>query len=125
MNKLRFVQELRATAATLSPLTESVQSGAAKWDGRQYVRADVKQPDAYALAWWSTLNAIAALVEAQDSPLTAAQMSYLNRTLFGTAGSLNDLYFDPKTLGAATAVEVNDSLNTRRQELYLSFHDNG
>ncbi len=120
MNKFRFVQELRATAAALSPLTESVQSGAAKWDGKQYVRADAKQPDAYALAWWSTLNAIAALVEAQDSQLNEAQMTYLSQTLFGTAGSLNDLHFDPKTLGAVAA-EVNASLNERRQILYSSF----
>jgi hypothetical protein len=124
MNRSRFVRELRATASALKPLTESVQTGAAKWDGTQYVRGDARQPDAYALSWWSTLNAIAALVEAQDSPLTEAQISYLNRTLFGTAGSLNDVYFDPKILGAIAGT-VNNSLDERRRELYSSFHDAG
>jgi hypothetical protein len=101
-----------------------VQTGAAGWDGRQYVPAEASEPKTYALAWWSTLNAIATLVEAQDSPLTEAQMSYLNRRLFGTADSLNDLYFDPTTLGSVAGV-VNDSINERRHELYSSFHDNG
>jgi hypothetical protein len=69
----RFIQELRATASAMEPLAESVPPGAARWDGKGYVRSDARQPDPFALAWQSTLNAIAALIEAQDCPPTQAQ----------------------------------------------------
>lgn len=120
MNKMEFVRQLKATATAMKPLTESTPAGAATWDGKQYVRGVEKNPDPYALSWWSMLNAIADLLEAQDSPVNDAQLDYLQRTLFGGMGSLNDLYFDPKALGTL-ANSVNSSLDQRRRELHESF----
>ncbi len=122
MNKTKFVQQLRATAAAMKPLTESASSDAMTWDGKQYAKGVAKQPDPYALSWGSTLNAIAALLEAQDSPVSELQRTYLAETLFGGMGSLNDLYFDPKALGVL-AESVNGSLDQSRRELYARFQD--
>jgi hypothetical protein len=122
MNRAEFVNHLRATAAAIKPLTESTPPGAKTWDGKQYSSATVKYADPYALSWWSTLSVIAALIEAQDCPVSEAQRSYLDRTLFGGMGSLNDLYFDPRALGAL-ADTVNRSLDERRRELYAIFRN--
>jgi len=122
MNKAEFVRQLRATAAAMKPLTESTSSEAMTWDGQQYAKGVEKHLDPYALSWWSTLNAIAALLEAQNSRVTELQLSYLEKTLFSGMGSLNDLYFDPKALGAL-ADSVNTSLDQGRRELYATFRD--
>lgn len=119
MDKIELVRQLRATAASLKPLTESVPSGAAKWDGTQYVSAAARKPDPYALSWWSMLSAIASLIEAQDSPISESQLRYLKTTLLGGMGSLNDLYFDSGVLGAV-ADSVNAALDQRRRELHSS-----
>ena len=116
MDKIELVKQLRATAAALKPLTESVPPGAAKWDGNQYVSGAARQPDPYALSWWAMLGAMASLIEAQDSPLNDAQLSYLKGTLLGGMGSLNDLYFDSAVLGTV-ADSVNGALDQRRREL--------
>ena len=121
MGRIEFVQLLRATAAALTPLTESGTSGAAIWDGQHDVEQGAKRSlEPYALAWWSTLIAIAELLEAQESPISGRQLDYLRRTLFGGMGSLNDLYFDSKAFGGP-ADFVNSSLEPRRRELYESF----
>lgn len=119
MNKIELVQQLRATAAALKPLTESVPSGAAKWDGTEYVSGAERRPDPYALSWWSMLSAMASLMEAQDGPISEAQLDYLKTTLLGGMGSLNDLYFDTGTLGAI-ADSVNAALDKRRRELHAA-----
>lgn len=117
MDKIELVRQLRATAAALKPLTELVSPGAAKWNGTQYVTSAARQPDPYALSWWSMLGAIASLIEAQDAPISEAQLRYLKSTLLGGMGSLNDLYFDSGALGAV-ADSVNAALDQRRRELH-------
>jgi|ERR1700683_764870 len=114
MNTTEFIKQLRATAEELKPLTQSALPGASTWDGKSYVKGEGKEPDPNALAWWSILNTIADLVEAQDAPLSTKQKAYLNRVLFGGMGSLNDLYF--KAGGA-----INERLNEKRRSLFESF----
>lgn len=120
MNKTDFVEQLRATAEQLKPLTQSASSNAPTWNGKEYVKAGVKTPDPYALAWWSSLNAIAELLDAQETPLNDKQIAYLDGLLFGGMGSLNDLSFDPKIAGADAAV-VNAQLDRHRHALFASF----
>jgi len=120
MNKTEFIKQLRATAAEIKPLTEAAAPGALTWNGTAYAKGEAKNPDPYALAWWSMLGAIAELIEAQESPLSAKQTAYLDRTLFGGMGSLNDLYFDPKSSGTV-ANAINERLDERRRALFASF----
>jgi len=123
MNKSRFVKQLKATAEELGPLTQSTGVGTLTWNGTEYAKSDeTKSPDPYALAWQTTLVAVAELLEAQESPLTEKQTKYLERLLFGGIGSLNDLFFDPK-LGGPTARTVNDRLDKQRSALFASFKD--
>jgi hypothetical protein len=120
MNKIELVRQLREVAAVLKPLTESALPGSAQWDGKQYVKGRGKQPDPYALSWWSMLSVIADLLEAQGAPLNDAQLQYLERTLLGGMGSLNDLHFDSGTLGTV-AESVNTALDQKRRELHATF----
>lgn len=112
MKKKEFIEQLRATAAELKPLTESISPGQRIWNGREYVKSDeLKKLDPYALAWWFTLIAIAELVEGQESPLTSKQINYLDGLLFGGMGSFNDMNFDSK------------NINQRKEALFASFKD--
>ena len=120
MNKTEFIEQLRAIAEELKPLTQSASPGAATWNGKEYVKGGAKNPDPYALAWWSTLVAVAELIDTQETPFSLKQIDYLNRLLFGGMGSLNDLYFDPKTIGASAEL-VNRRLDEKRHALFVSF----
>jgi hypothetical protein len=124
MNKTEFVKQLRETAAEIKPLTEAVAPGAVVWNGTEYVKGEPKEPDPYALSWWSILLTIADLIEAQESPLSSKQIEYIERTLFGGMGSLNDLHFDPKTVGARAEI-VNERLDQKRHVLFATFHGEG
>jgi hypothetical protein len=121
MNKKQFIEALRDTAAALTPLTETVSPGAASWRGTEYVKATRHmRADPYALAWWSILCTMADLVEAQEAPLSVEQIKYIEKILFGGMGSLNDLYFDSKELGAIAEM-VNKGLDEQRHDLYAVF----
>lgn len=121
MNKTEFVKHLRDIATEIKPLTESASSGAAVWNGTEYAKSGkIKKPDPYALSWWSILETIANLIEAQESPLNFKQLEYIEQVLFSGAGSLNDLYFDPKSLGDSAAA-INERLNQKRSDLFSSF----
>jgi hypothetical protein len=118
--KDEFIRQLRAAVQDLKPLTLAVLPGAAVWDGTRYTKGSAASPDPFALSWSSMLGTIAELVEAQETPLSLKQINYLTRVLFGGMGSLNDLFFDPKSAGA-TAATVNENLSLRRTALYESF----
>ena len=120
MNKIDFIKHLRSTAEALKPLTLSALSGSATWDGKNYVKSVAKTPEPYALAWWSILGTTADLIEAQEGPLSAKQIAYLKRLLFGGMGSLNDLSFDAKSVGDG-ATAINEHLNRERRALFASF----
>ena len=120
MNKVEFIKQLRATAEELRPLTLASTSGSMTWNGTEYIKCEEKRPDSYALAWWSTLVAIAELIEAQGTPLSINQIDYLDRLLFGGMGSLNDLYFDPKSIGASANL-INKRLDEKREALFTIF----
>jgi hypothetical protein len=122
MNKAEFVKQLRDTAAEIKPLTQAVAPGAAIWNGTEYVKKERREPDPYALSWWSILRTMADLIEAQESAVSSKQIAYIERTLFGGMGSLNDLYFDPRTLGPA-AKTVNERLDQKRHVLFDTFKD--
>jgi len=118
MNQREIATHLRAIAGELKPLTESFKSGDLVWNGKEYAPTnESKEPDPHALAWRSTLIVIAGLIETQETPLGNKQIGYLNDLLFGGMGSLSDLSFDPKTLGAV-ANSVNRKLDERREALF-------
>jgi hypothetical protein len=89
--KAAFTASLRATSIILEPLIKG-------------------SPEPYALAWWSKLQSIAAMIETQGSDVTAAQISYLKKELFGGMGSLNDLWFDMPG--------INENLSRAREKLF-------
>ena len=120
MNRTDFVKQLRATAEQLEPLTQSTAAGAATWNGAEYVKGVERKPDPYALAWWSTLIAVAEMIDTQEASLSVRQIAYLDRLLFGGMGSLNDLYFDPKSIGAGADL-VNKRLDENRHALFTTF----
>ncbi len=64
-----------------------------------------------ALAWLVKLTTMAALIDAQESPLGARQVAYLKSQLLGGMGSLSDLWFDSKILG-----DVARDLNARLEK---------
>ena len=121
MNQAEFIKRLRATAAELKPLAESSSGGALTWNGTADAKGDAKPRDPHALAWWAMLGAMADLIEAQEAPLSPGQMAYLDRTLFGGMGSLNDLYFDPKSSGPI-AHAINERLDRSRRDVFDSYN---
>jgi hypothetical protein len=120
MNKIEFIKQLGATADELKPFTISATSGSLTWDGDSYVEGPEKSADPHALAWWATLTTMAALLDAQESPLSVRQVAYIDRVLFGAMGSFNDFQLDSKTLGAV-ANTTNERLEIKRRALYASF----
>ena len=124
MNKVDFIAHLRATVATLKPLTQIIwpgSGGSAAWNGTEYVKGRSLTAIPIAAVWSSTLQVIADLLEAQDSEINAKQAAVLDRMLFGGMGSLNDLNFDEKALGP-NARTVNQRLDDARAALFASFH---
>ncbi len=127
MNKTAFIKHLRATADVLTPLTRSIHPGSRVWDGTNYVAvagANSDEPDPYALVWWSKLLAIADLIEAQDSPISAKQLEWLRGALFGGAGSLNDLYFD-RAVSEKAGSDINETLRRNGSLLFQAFSEAG
>jgi hypothetical protein len=117
MNKREFIKQLRETAETLKPLTESAMLGSLNWNGITYAKStEEKKPEPYALAWWSILSTVAELIDAQETPLSEKQIAYLDRLLFGGMGSFNDF-----SLAGKTAKSVNDRLDEQRSSLYAIF----
>jgi len=121
MNKTEFIQQLRKTAEELKPLTESASPGSRVWDGIEYAKnTESREPDPHALAWWAILNTIAELIEAQECALSSKQTEYIQQTLFGGMGSLNDLNFDVKG-SPSVAARVNQRLAKQRGLLFAAF----
>ena len=116
-----FIRALRGIADELEPFIQSTTPGASTWSGTAYVaNEEIKNPDPYALAWWSTLRTIADLIEAQECPLSTNQLSYLKRTLFGGMGSLLDFHLDERSHGE-TAEHTNNHIKEKATQLFDLF----
>jgi hypothetical protein len=115
-----FARIIDDYAKVLEPFIRSARRGSLSWNGSEYaqVTEDV-DPDPYALAWWSTLGAISALLASQSS-LTSEQYSYLQHEFFGTMGSLQDFCLDAKRWGEKASV-ANEELRKILDELYSAF----
>ena len=114
-----FIHRLDDCAKVLEPFIESSRRGSLHWNGSEYAPvSEDKDPDPYALAWWSTLCTISALLSSQSS-LTPQQYSYIERELFGGMGSLTDFWLDEKH-GGKKARAANEQLNKIRNELCLA-----
>ena len=97
-----FIEQLRATADELGSLAGP-------------------DPEPYALAWWANLLTLASMIEAQATPLSAEQIVFLDRHLFGGMGSLNDLRFSREKI--SDAGEINKRLDRARGKLFSIFKD--
>jgi len=115
-----FIAALRSIADELKPFIESSSTGSLSWNGTAYVKGKDKSADPGALAWWSSLNTIADLLEAQESTLSAKQYDYLNRVLFGGMGSLNDFWLNKDTLGEE-AQDANNRIREKTTKLFGLF----
>jgi hypothetical protein len=119
-----FVQALEATARVLAPFVDPPSSGGRRWDGAAYVSAPESPFDPGAAKWWSALTALAGIIAARDGPLSAKQKEFLERTLFGGMGSLNDLAIDEGRVGA-DASRANEELDRARGELFAELRRTG
>lgn len=115
-----FTKVLQAIAGILAQFSETSAPGALEWDGQAYAPATTGPGDMVAAKWWGVLTALAGMLDAQTTPITAEQRKYLDRLLFGGMGSLNDLALDEQRLGAQ-AVAANRDLNRLRKELFDAF----
>ena len=119
MRKTAFLQHLRETAELLKPFTIQSSPGAKHWNGTAYVESEPAPLEPGALAWWSTLTAIAEMIDNQDTPLSARQAAYLDGLLFGGMGSLNDLSI--RSHDRKNADAINAKLDRQRRLLFQSF----
>src|SRR5215469_9630615 len=119
-----FTHLLDDCAKVLEPFIESSRRGSLHWNGSEYAPvSEDKDPDPYALAWWSTLCTISALLSSQSS-LTPQQYSYIERELFGGMGSFTDFWLDEKRgerkpglrTSSSTRFETNSALPYRRSD---------
>ena len=115
-----FARIIDDCAKVLEPFIRSSQCGSLSWNGSEYapVTEDV-DPDPYALAWWSTLRTISALLASQPT-LSPEQYSYLQQQFFGTMGSLQDFSLDTQRWGKKASA-ANEQLRRIRDELYSAF----
>jgi hypothetical protein len=120
VKKDAFVQHLTQTVRILKPYTTPGRPGTKRWDGTGYVESNTTSFAPQALAWWSTLTAIAEMVDNQDAPLSEKQTAYLEGLLFGGMGSLNDLSVSSKSVGDS-ADSINTQLDLQRKLLFASF----
>lgn len=119
MNKKDVILGLRELAGELQQFTQEVHAGSRVWNGVAYVQASARQADPYALMWWSTLNEIANLLEAQDDALNSKQIEHLRHKLFGGMGSFNDYCIDVSRCGDE-ANAANRRINEKRTKLFRS-----
>ena len=103
----------------LEPFIRSARRGSLSWNGSEYAPVTEVDPDPYALAWWSPLRTVSALLASQPR-LTPEQYSYLQQNFFGTMGSLQDFCLDAKRWGKK-AKAANDELRKILDELYSAF----
>lgn len=116
-----FIKLLQAIASILAQFSDtSGAPGALKWDGQAYTPTKAGPSDLVAAKWWGILTALAGVLDAQATPITAEQKRYLDRVLFGGMGSLNDLALDERRLGPQAAA-ANHDLNRLRKELFDAF----
>jgi hypothetical protein len=118
-----FIKQLKDVAAEIEPLTRDVTSDTALWNGAQWATGNTpSEPDLVAVSWWSFLVMMAGLLEAQDTPLSLKQTTFMRRQLFGSMGSLTDVSFDARRLGPR-AYEINSRLAQKRETLYVTFEN--
>ena len=117
-----FVDLLRRAAAVLAQFAEPQTSGSLTWNGTAYVPGHRAKYDPHAAKWWATLSTIAELLDAQDTPLSVRQKSYLDSLLFGGMGSFNDLVLEEKRFGAK-ATRANLELNDLRKAMFSEFRN--
>lgn len=121
MNIKIFTDEIRSIASELKPFITSSNKNSLIWNGDKYVKTDKeKTPDPYALAWWTKLNTIADLLDAQETAINKRQFKYLESVLFGGMGSLNDFYISEKNLGEKAKI-IKQRLDEKRANLFKIF----
>lgn len=112
-----LVNSLLDIARVLAQFSEARTVGALRWNGTTYTGSEMGASDLAAAKWWGVLTAVAGMLEAQTSALSAKQKTYLDKLLFGGMGSLNDLALDEQRLGPQ-AVSANQELNLLRKSLF-------
>jgi hypothetical protein len=112
----KLIDLLEQASAVLQPFTQDVRPGALAYDGTRYAPSAPQSPDAYALAWWSSFQAIIALLGGFET-LTESQRDYLRRTICGGMGSFGDFSLDEKRWGAS-ATKANHQLAQIRASFY-------
>jgi hypothetical protein len=116
-----FATRLDEAAEILKPLIISAPAGALVWNGKEYAPTDVELiADPTAAKWWGILKIMAALINAQQTPLSTEQLGVIRRELFGGMTSFQDLVFDDrKTHGLPK--DTNTRLSAAVSKLFESF----
>ena len=117
----KIIALLNQAAEVLQPFTRSVQPGSLVYDGTRYAPAPPQTPDPYALAWWSSIQTVVALLDGSES-LTARQLDYLHSSFCGGMGSFSDFTLDTSHPGS-DAEAANARLSSIRSSLFHALKD--
>ena len=112
----QLIELLKQASQILEPFTQNTGASTLVHDGTRYAPALPQSPEPYALAWWSSFQAIIALFDGVDT-LTPSQLDYLRHSLCGGMGSFNDFSLDEARLGAS-ATKANQQLTQIRASLH-------
>jgi hypothetical protein len=77
--------------------------------------------DPTASMWYGVLKIMAALIKAQQAPLSTAQLGVIRRELFGGMTSFQDLEFDERRTPGLPK-DTNKRLSAAVSKLYESFN---
>jgi len=115
--KKKMVSEIRYMAKLLEPYIDidivlNNANGISK-----HVPIGTAEYIAVVRAWWSSLLAMAELIDGQKEIVTGAQKDYILRELCGAMGSFSDFQLDANISGTK-ASKTNQKLNKARKKLY-------
>jgi hypothetical protein len=110
MDKKQLVRLIRESADVLKPLLHKPWPQAQGEDPK----CAFTEPDPHALAWWSTLNEMATMLEYQECEATEDQMHHIKHSLgvHGGNTTLADLWFSAAAYPEESK-EVNKALDER------------
>jgi hypothetical protein len=118
----QFADLLDETAEIFRPLIVSAPIGALVWNGKEYAPTDIEHmADPTATKWWGILKIMAALIKAQQTPLSTTQLEVIRRELFGGMTSFQDLVFDERRTHGLPE-DTNTRLSAAVKRLYECFN---
>ncbi|HOE72671.1 MAG TPA: hypothetical protein PK972_07265 [Deltaproteobacteria bacterium] len=99
-NVKQIVDCMRKLGSELQPFTQETLPGTKTWSGSEYVQAEQRSLDPYALMWWGIITTLADILEIQGESITKEQLEYLRKKVLGGMGSFQDFQINEKQFGS-------------------------